>query len=679
MTGMSCCLFPPQTVERWTLGEIKAKYRAPANATGGASNATTLAPPPIPARRNICAQPQTQTGQTGQAAPQARPEDQPDNSSSKQESQSAPSSPTETSSKMAATGGGGGGAGGGVMKRLSPQQPTPRPRSVVDETKVTYTTVSFAEDGPPPTRRNNTTYTDIKHQPQVKATTVAASEEKEWSDGAGGDVGDDSNTSASYATVGGSPLRVQIPEDNNNNNRKSGNQNNEVLYDVPPPPVPVRFASQEAGQHENLGPAAAPAAAAVETSQPNPEDVSSDTATPTPPPPGDPFSHNQFNDPFSGSSWNDPSAFYDKPRSIVSAASITVETQEDGYFELARTTSIANSSTADFTGDSSYEDTSSFLRDIRDRYKGRSAEDILPTIQQAQCSNDVADGVAEEQAYDLPPTEQVTSIPPDIAVPVPSDVHMGSYDFPTALNRYPFREGGDGGGASSRPAAEDAPVKKSDEPPLHTIQYPMKAMPPTQLSVGSVSGGGPTSSPSVARSESFPRGRSNVPLPPTPLDQEGPASLDSSGNRGSHPPPLPARQPGPVGGGGGGGGASKPLSVRESSAPPLPPINERPRLPPFNHPWGNKRQARPPNPPLPSHDVHNPPLPPRKKAQGGANGQLTESTGSVTTPPQTAEDLAVSDLINKGYQQADIESALRIANNNVELAKSILKEFGGRH
>jgi hypothetical protein len=60
---------------------------------------------------------------------------------------------------------------------------------------------------------------------------------------------------------------------------------------------------------------------------------------------------------------------------------------------------------------------------------------------------------------------------------------------------------------------------------------------------------------------------------------------------------------------------------------------------------------------------------------GGGGGS---GSAAAVTPPQQ-EDHAMQDLISKGYQRADIESALRIAKNDFELARSILKEFGGRH
>ena len=64
---------------------------------------------------------------------------------------------------------------------------------------------------------------------------------------------------------------------------------------------------------------------------------------------------------------------------------------------------------------------------------------------------------------------------------------------------------------------------------------------------------------------------------------------------------------------------------------------------------------------------------------GNTNGHPSEGGGGVAAAVPPQEDQAMQDLINKGYQRADIESALRIAKNDYELARSILKEFGGRH
>lgn len=228
------------------------------------------------------------------------------------------------------------------------------------------------------------------------------------------------------------------------------------------------------------------------------------------------------------------------------------------------------------------------------------------------------------------------------------------------------------------PGEKKVKEKSRDDPPLHTIQYPAQRAPPLQHSVSEITGSSNIAPvTTVIRSESVSRGsRANVPLPPTPMEQNA-RGLESSGHEG--PPPLPARQgvgmahrplpsrePVPHKSTAQGGVMPmKPISSRDTPLPPVPTANDRPRLPRTNHPWGNRRQG-------PAQD--NPPLPPRNKA--AANGHPTES-GSTTAPQH--EEPAMLDLMSKGYQRADIESALRIARNDYELAKSILKEFGGRH
>ena len=498
----------------------------------------------------------------------------------------------------------------------------------MEEGRVQYTTVTFAEENhhhPPPTRRN-TTYTDIKHLPHTAIRE--ASEKSEPSAAGEGDA--ERPPSPSYVSVGVCPPHTQLAEDS-----KRAGEN--AVYDVPPPPVPVRFGSQEGGAHDPS----------------DPSKPSADTAASSNRIPDDPFLQNQFGDPFSGANaWNDPSAFYDKPRSILNSSSEVKE--EDGYMEIGKVTTNASisdpsassmmSNMADCTGDSSYEDTSSFLQDMRARYKNRPHDEVPMPGQHFPIRE--VDNEGDSGAYDVPPPAEVNSKMPDITLE--EDAQLASYDFPSALKRYPRGEG----------AGEDLGGKKSEEPPLHTIQYPSAQRPPQQQQLGVSSSGSPAT---VTRSDSVARGRANVPLPPTPVEQ---SSLEGSGREELAPPPLPARQAGNVAG---------KASARDGPLPPLPQPNDRPRLPPMNHPWGNRRPPNQPLPPPPGHDdPYNPPLPPRKKAQGSTNGH------EGAAAPQK-EDPAMLDLMNKGYQRADIESALRIARNDFELARNILKEFGGRH
>lgn len=645
--------------------EIQAKFQASAGAAGSnSSSATTsgtttgggggggggvpsnagasLHPPPIPVRRNAASAPQPQprtsppTQPVAQPRPAARRQDKNTNNSgnSKPESRSAPSSPTEKSSKkhgqesrdpnnsLEVEAGSGSGQGSPATQRASPGRP--KSVAVTGDQNVKYTTVSFVEENhaPPPARRN-TTYSDIKHQQQPKPDNSLD--------------GDTRPISPSYVSVGVCP-HTQLSEDKS----QGTDESEDPMYDVPPPPVPIRFSSQE-GVHESAANAAATKVNTEATKE------ASD----------DPFSHSQFGDPFSDDAWNDPTAFYDKPRS-VSASGVGSELLEDGYLEIGNVSTSATG-TADFTGDSSYEDTSSFLQDIRARYKNRLPETMMAAGQHHHQLCSIQADNDSTAMYDLPPKEMESKTSSTMAE---DDVQMGSYDFPAALNLYPLKE--DEGSGEDPGAA--AGGKRREEPPLHAVQYPIQKLAPSSQQSGGV--GGPSSA-TVSRSESFPRGlRVNVPLPPTPTQQNAnpKASLERSGRE--DPPPLPARQQ---------GSTSKPFPGKDGHTPPS---NDRPLLPPMNHPWGNKRLV---NQPLPSsresHDPINPPLPPRKKVQGNTNGhpQLAEGAGQTTENVATHGESAILDLISKGYQRADIESALRIARNDYELAKSILKEFGGRN
>lgn len=639
-----------------------------------------LHPPPIPARRNATSSaPPPQTGSTSQAGLTATTTCHTENVTLK--SQSAPSSPTEKEEASlddttAREG----------LKSASPNRP--RSMAVTQEGSIQYTTIKFA-DGvnhhPPPARRN-TAYSDIKHPSNQP---IREDESPELTS----PTGDVRPVSPSYVSMG--VCHVQLPA---GDTAESVDQTEEPAYDVPPPPVPVRFGSQDGcnppqeGSDATTSPCSQPTPVARDTSKKSPDD---------------PFSR----DPFYDTSWNDPSAFYDTPRSVLSNAH-PEPPQEDCYIEIGGVTTItaaaataAVSTTADFTGDSSYEDTSSFLQDIRARYKSSHPGEVLSIPQPAQ-QGPSDQPVVDDEAfamYDLPPVEEKVATA-HIPAKTDENVQLGSYDFPAALNRFPFREG-EGGGAGGG-AGEDVREKSRDEPPLHTFQYPMQRMPfQHSASEGANATSAHSSTAGVVRSESISRGsRANVPLPPTPVEQNT-RGLEASGRE--DPPPLPARQ----------GGAlplkpvplrdvpgaikpvplrdipgampplkpvplrdvpaaaavpHKPIPARDGPLPPVPNANERPLLPPMNHPWGNRK-------PL-SSAQDNPPLPPRNKAAGSTNGHPDATTGGTAAIPQQEDPApAMLDLMSKGYQRADIESALRIARDDYELAKSILKEFGGRH
>lgn len=643
------CCFLVQTVEKWTLREIQAQYRAAASAN--------LHPPPIPVRRNVGgggggvagggggggAQPGSGPGSGSTPSQQQQKENRATNRGDgsgsasgmpKMESRSAPSSPTEKAEdgqqeevrdKMgvellhqhSST----------VHHSASSSSPRrPRSMAVEDSGRVQYTTISFPEGdhSPAPPARRGTNYSNIRHQParpkpDAAGTSSATSATSAGSgpDGDGGSGGTEEE-SGTYANVGGACAQELSTQ-------------GKGYSDFSPPPVPVRFSSQELG-HEQGSTPAPPTSSAAEGDDKDKQQLD------------DPFA-SQFSDPFSDSGWSDPSAFYDKPRSVLNSSSAPpsagpTNNLEDGYMEIGKTTmgvALGTTSTADFTGDSSYEDTSSFLQGIHARFRNMPPEEVLA----AMAAKKLSGGIGEEMdgTYSVPPVE------PEGGKGIPGgrcledDAQFGSYDFPSALNMYPFKEGGGAG--------EDPAARRKEEPPLHTIQYPVQKSPQ-------------------------PPARSNIPLPPIP--QEDRAS--EPGSREDPPPPLPAR----LMGGGPAKSASPKPSAKDNPLPPLPPPNERPRLPPYNHPWGNKIKKQPhppsstPSGAAAAQDGCNPPLPPRKKPQGGSNGHPGESGGS-----HSHEDPAMLELIGKGYQRADIESALRIAKNDFELAKSILKEFGGRH
>lgn len=664
--SLTCFLFvSPQTVEKWTLRDIQAQFGGGSrgNSGGGVSNHSggaqnMLHPPPIPARRNATSSaPPPQTSSTSQAGVTPTATSRIEDVTLK--SQSAPSSPTEkTAQELDA-------AARGGLQNVSPN----RPRSMaVPEESIKYTTIKFADVNhhPPPARRN-TAYSDIKH-PSNQPSTINESE----SSGLASPLGDERPISPSYVSMG--VCHVQLPS----RDAESADQTEEPAYDVPPPPVPVRFGGQD-GSNPQEAPHSPPTPMARDASKKSPDD---------------PFTR----DPFYDSSWNDPSAFYDTPRSVLNAKP---EAQEDCYIEIggvtttAAATTAAASTTADFTGDSSYEDTSSFLLDIRARFKNSLPGEMLHVTQahHGPSEQQEVDDTAAAM-YDLPPIEKdkvSATAPAKPSSTVNADTQFGSYDFPAALSRFPFREGGEGGGAG-----EDTGKEKSrDEPPLHTIQYPTQRMPFQHSVSESVSvTTAVCSTTGVVRSESVSHGsRANIPLPPTPLEQNL-RGLESSGR--VEPPPLPARQGGalplkpvplrdvpvamptampplkpvPLRDVPGAAVHHKPAPARDGALPPIPNANDRPPLPPMNLSWRNKKQA------AGSSAQDNPPLPPRNKAGGSsANGH---PDGSANATPQH-EDPTMLDLMSKGYQRADIESALRIAKNDHELAKSILKEFGGRH
>lgn len=533
--------------------------------------------------------------------------------------------------------------------------PTARPRSMMvgteDGHEIKYTTIAFQDDVPtnPPPARRNTKYSDIRPQPMARHTSKEGS-----GAGAEKDLVDNGRVSPSYVGMGvcqSHPLPPDVRGDN-------------PTYDTPPPPVPLRFESQE----EATGGGIAVGGEAANL------DLSAASKFP--------FKEDPFGDGQSGNAWDDPdpSAFYDRPRSGDTPADTQQQQQtlEDGYLEIGQV--IINNSTSDFTGDSAYEDTSKFLEDIRSRYKNKNPDEVLGAAGGLGGTSRVRGGAGEDEdecAYDLPPVEMVDGMLKKEQQQCDQDNEEegqgDSYDFPTELSRYPFKDRGGGEGSK-------------DEPSLHTMQYPSQQEQQPPHPQGRVPGG-------TGKSDSTEQHglRHNVPLPPTP-DEQGASGVSGL-------PPLPTRPGGTAGAGTGGKGAGgkgaggtavagpgpggKAPSSRDGPLPPLPPSNDRPRLPPFNHPWGNKKPMGIPAPSsasAPSSAPHGdfPPLPPRKKNPNGVESGAVHPSFAQQPPQDSFDDPALADLLNRGYQRADVERALRIARNDYEMAKSILQEFGGR-
>ena len=311
----------------------------------------------------------------------------------------------------------------------------------------------------------------------------------------------------------------------------------------------------------------------------------------------DPFTE----DPFAGANveeWSDPAAFYDKPPPPRPSPQKSEELKQEA---IAR--AICDVTSADFTGESAYEDTSQFLRDIQRKVAG----DVLnhePLRREEEEEED------EGPEYDLPPADLLESVPPVDE----SEPFVGNYDYPAELSKFP-REGG-----------------SADEPALHTMNY-SKPTPP--------------SSRAVARHE--------LPLPPLPQKEELSGQLQQQ--EAQAPPPLPARP-----------GAMKPLL----------PSDQRPPLPPYT--VQRKAGAATPT----SEDaVSQPPLPPRvSKPNGSSPSPSPENRSSASTatqPPVSNRETAILDLVALGYTRGDVVRALAIVNNDFNMAKKILREFGGRH
>ena len=609
-----------QTVEKWSLRDIKSQFHP-----GGGGASCLLHPPPVPARRN--AAPQLPRDPTSQYAQQ--------DIEGSQESQSAPTSPVDNA----------------ISNPLSDMQartpsPTSRPKSMMvgmeEGRGVKYTTISFGDGAasashPPPARRN-TKYTNVVHEPLPERKT-----NKDGASAGAEPEQEEEMISPSYVGMQGVRQSQPLPPDVSKDN---------PTYDTPPPPVPLRLESQDvstvSGGKATEAPISEPSNAG--------KGLFSD----------DPFGDGNAN------AWGDidPTAFYDRPSPDVRVRPDAPkeeggeeEEEEDGYFEIGKVLTAPAVCTADFTGDSTYEDTCSFLQDIRSRYKDRDPGEVLGQTSHGTRNNNapslpdaVEDEDDDEAAYDVPPKEVDNEVSEGRNMQQrkhneEEDDEEGqgdSYDFPSELSRYP-----------------------SKNESVHA-QGSRDLQPQGRTSGGSKLDGADHHAP-----------RHTIPLPPTPDDHVVGGAVPREGA-----PPLPAR---PLGAAvpvppPGGVVSGKSMLTRDQPLPLLPTVIDRPPLPPMNHPWGNKRTTATSssNAQPPSYGGDFPPLPPRKKNPNGhsaAEGGAPPPSLYHQPSSQEAHDdpPGLLDLLNRGYQRADIERALRIARNDYDMAKSILQEFGARH
>jgi hypothetical protein len=320
---------------------------------------------------------------------------------------------------------------------------------------------------------------------------------------------------------------------------------------------------------------------------------------------------------------------------------------------------------ADYTGESSYEDTMEVLQNLQLMKSGMDPYAPASAVFMGQDNKktELLSHHHQQQLQQVQNRNEMSS--PDL------NQEKDSYQFPTELAKYPLKaKPADGGPA---PAQATMPIESQprcqEEPTLHTFNYSPK-LPHSSAVI-------PTSSASgVTRHESFNRSSRNLPLPPLPTDvpsqqqQQQPSPWQPQPV--DHAPPLPARTVPNTGG-------KPPLPGNHPSMRKATSTDEHPpRLPPPNHPWGNKRH---PGEPTESASQSNPPLPPRKK-DGPSGG--TELPGAAPPAAQQQassrkEDMAMRELIALGYSKAEIDRALKITRNDYSMAKMILQEFGGRH
>ncbi len=329
----------------------------------------------------------------------------------------------------------------------------------------------------------------------------------------------------------------------------------------------------------------------------------------------DPFANNPFdNDPFADDEWQDSTAFYDRPpppRPYIAGMEVPKPPTPEPAIVPDDLGEIA-----DCTDESAYQDTKDFLEGMQAKHRGEEFQLTPPHTQEDETIFvPLSDVFIPELNNPEPPP-----MPEPETKQSPTAKLTGAYEYPCLLDKYPKK-------------SDDA--QPPDEPPLHTLTY-SKFVP---------GAGGLTRHESLRGP-----GRRGVPLPPLPPlpDKEQPPPPAATGLSAAllSPPPLPARP-------------------TTTGAPGY----QAPALPPFNHPWGNKK-AR-------SEELPHPPLPPRRKEPAPSYNGGTEAPPIANTAPEKTS--AVTELLALGYTLSEIERALLIAGNDLTLAKLILKEFGGRN
>ena len=694
---------PLQTVEKWTLREIQEKMHGgggppPLNTKSSASghsssssvpnqsNSSSDPPPPIPARRLASHPP---TAPSGKADGSSHHPHQQQGLGVKEkdisESHSAPSSPTEKGHKDGAKGDESiGGSASTVSPRHSSRSPHyQRPKSVVvDMTSgLNYAQVQF-ENGrnvggrPKAAQRRNTKYTSIAYQPENAAEKAKRALKADETDGHGhahgkgeikGQHAQEQHQQQQARQPTSPPLTSSRNTDHHHHHHHHMSHgsssprsspvppsavDNAPMYDVPPP-VPMRMDLLESNEGGMVG--------GGEKSSTQDAIHKRHSSDPFHGGSADPFAQDPFGGDSGATAWDDPAAFYDKPPSrqpipvrsepLAAATTSSVSTTQPGTTGSSGGGGIVLDehaiNSADYTGESSYEDTMEVLQNLQ-MMKNSGADPYAP-----------AAAVFMGQDSKKPELQSHNEIlSPDL------NQEKDSYQFPTELAKYPLKTRPEAGPTPATMPIDTQPRCK-EEPTLHTFNYSPKL--PHSSAVPT------SSSASVTRHESFNRGSSrNMPLPPLPTEAPSQQPSPWQPHPVDHAPPLPARTMPNSGG-------KPPLpgnhpSMRKTATTPST-DEQPPRLPPPNHPWGNKRH---PGEPADSSSQGNPPLPPRKK-DGSSGADMPGALPPVQQQASRKDDLAMRELIALGYSKAEIDRALKITRNDYNMAKMILQEFGGRH